>query len=341
MADTALRIACVQLEPVFKNPAKSIKRADELLQPLERGSVDFLVLPEMAFTGYCFTSREDIAPWIEEVPAGRTSKWAMKTARRLGCYVQVGVPTLAPLSRPEQELASHDAPTVDDLYYNSVLLVNPQGKIETVYHKHFLFETDQTWATPGDAFVTRDLAFPAGGQGGGDGRATFRWAPAICMDLNAEAFDASLERLEFSNFVRRERVDLVVASNAWLDAEAGSPATVATTAATADPATDDGEEAAHVREGLDQEKEADGRGGAASWDEVRGLIGYWVYRMSTNLEDPAVGFVVCNRIGCEGDVVFAGSSCVIELGDRPTVVKHSSKNKEELLVSQIRLPLRD
>lgn len=78
---TSLRVGCLQLEPTFKNPTKSIKRADEIIQEfgLQAGQLDLLVLPEMAFTGYCFTSREDIAPWIEEVPAGRTSKWAMKT----------------------------------------------------------------------------------------------------------------------------------------------------------------------------------------------------------------------------------------------------------------------
>lgn len=261
--------------------------------------------------GYCFTSREDIAPWIEEVPAGRTSKWAMRTgtsleqapvsglgklttststselARKLGCYVQVGVPTLAPLSTSEQLLASQDGPTPEDLYYNSVILVNRSGKIETVYHKHFLFETDKSWATAGEGFTTLDLPFPPSSKHSSESgqtertgrRKTFKYSPAICMDLNAEAFDESLEKLEYSNFVKREKVDLVVASNAWLDSDVVKP-------------SDDGEEAEQVREGIKVEE--------GSWDEVRGLIGYWVYRMSTNLEDPGVAFIVCNRVGKEG-----------------------------------------
>ncbi|GAA5885107.1 hypothetical protein JCM16303_006405 [Sporobolomyces ruberrimus] len=323
-----LRIACLQLDPVFKNPAKSIKRADELLESLERGTLDFLVLPEMAFTGYCFTSREDIAPWIEEVPAGRTSKWAMRTARKFGCYVQVGVPTLAPLSTSEQLLASQEGPTPEDLYYNSVILVNPSGKIETVYHKHFLFETDKSWATAGEGFIILDLPFPPSSKHSSESgqtertgrRRTFKYSPAICMDLNAEAFDESLEKLEYSNFVKREKVDLVVASNAWLDSDVVKP-------------SDDGEEAEQVREGIKVEE--------GSWDEVRGLIGYWVYRMSTNLEDPGVAFIVCNRVGKEGDCVFAGSSCAVNLGERPLVMKNASKKKEELIESIVLLPNRD
>ncbi|GAA5928770.1 amidase [Sporobolomyces koalae] len=318
---TSLRVACLQLDPTFKNPTQSIRRADELLEGVQPGTLDFLVLPEMAFTGYCFETREDIAPFIEEVPAGKSTKWAMKTARRLGCYVQVGVPTLAPLN--DLPVSSFDAPTVQDLYYNSVVLVNPFGRVETVYHKHFLYDTDKPWATAGTSFVSLDLPFPRSSphhdSSEGAARRTFKYAPAICMDLNAEAFDESLEKLEFSNFVKRKQVDLVIASNAWLDSETVKP-------------SDDGAEAEQVREAIQAQD---------SWDEVRGLVGYWVYRMSTNLEEPGVAFVVCNRIGQEKDSTFAGSSCVVELGDRPTVISHASKRTEQVIVAQVRLPSRD
>jgi len=190
----------------------------------------------------------------------------------------VGVPTLAPFSGSPPS-SSSSAPTPEDLYYNSIILVTPQGKIHTTYHKHFLFETDQSWATPGPSFISLSLQFPPSSSHAQDGR-TFKYAPAICMDLNAEAFDASLEKLAFSNFVSQEKVDVAVASNAWLDSEIVKP-------------SDDGEEAEEVREGIRDVAEG-------SWEEVKGLIGYWVYRMSTNLEDPATAFVVSNRIGREG-----------------------------------------
>lgn len=109
------------------------------------------------------------------------------------------------------------------------------------------------------------------------------------MDLNAEAFDERLEKFELSNFVRREQVDLVVASNAWLDSE---------TKEALKPADMETEEAEKVKEQLREKEEVE----EGSWEEVRGLVSYWVYRMSTNLEGEGTGmaFVVCNRIGREG-----------------------------------------
>ncbi|GAA5993692.1 hypothetical protein JCM5350_005792 [Sporobolomyces pararoseus] len=330
-----LRVASLQLCPFFKNPSKSLKRIEELIEPLQSGSIDFLVCPELATTGYCFKNREDIAPWIEEVPAGKTSKWAMKTARKLGCYIQVGVPTLQPLQQEEEEDNSqttsrdgdlNDGPTRQDLYYNSIILVNPSGKIQLVYHKTFLFETDQTWAsTSQKGFVSLDLEFPPSSphhhQSNENSRETFKYSPAICMDLNGKSFEKQdLEKFEYSNFVRSEKVDLVVASNAWLDSE---------------PDRVDGSDSTDTTS-------REGESSGDSWEDVKGLIGYWVYRMSTNLEgDPGVGFVVSNRIGQEGDSRFAGSSCIMELGDRPTVLKHASKNKEELIIATVRLPCRD
>ncbi|GAA5907761.1 amidase [Sporobolomyces salmoneus] len=332
MPSTSLRIACLQLEPVFKNPNRSIKRAEELLEKVEPGSIDFLVLPEMAFTGYCFKDREDIAPFIEEVPAGKSTKWAMKTARKYKCYVQIGVPTLEQLPSSTQSSSSSSS-TSRDLYYNSIVLVNPLGRVELVYHKHFLFETDQSWATPGPSFLTHLLELPPSHPDyvpGGESGRKFKYSPAICMDLNAEAFDERLEKFELSNFVRREQVDLVVASNAWLDSE---------TKEALKPADMETEEAEKVKEQLREKEEVE----EGSWEEVRGLVSYWVYRMSTNLEGEGTGmaFVVCNRIGREGDSVFAGSSCMIQLGERPTVMRHASKKKEELIIAQIQLPSRD
>ncbi|GAA5959708.1 hypothetical protein JCM3765_007246 [Sporobolomyces pararoseus] len=334
-----LRIANLQSCPIFKNPSKSLKRIDELIEPLKPGSIDFLVLPEMATTGYCFKNREDIAPWIEEVPAGKTSKWAMKTARKLGCYIQVGIPTLKPL-QPDSNNTTLESD--DDLYYNSIILVNPRGKIQLVYHKTFLFETDQTWASSilkanedGDrGFVSLDLEFPPSSNSNysqseseepnHEKKKTFRYSPAICMDLNGKTFERKdLEKLEYSNFVTREKVDLVIASNAWLDSESEQLEEEQVSSSSDTPTTT-----------LVGERN--------SWENVKGLIGYWVYRMSTNLEgEPGVGFVVSNRIGREGDCIFAGSSCIIELGDKPTVLKHASKNREELIIATVRLPVRD
>ena len=62
-----LRVACLQYAPVFQDRAASMAKADAMLEQISSGSAafDLIILPEMAFTGYCFKSREDIVPFVE------------------------------------------------------------------------------------------------------------------------------------------------------------------------------------------------------------------------------------------------------------------------------------
>jgi len=57
------------MRPEFKNKAKSIERADALLEELGNEELDLIVLPEMALIGYRFDNRADIEPFVEQVPA--------------------------------------------------------------------------------------------------------------------------------------------------------------------------------------------------------------------------------------------------------------------------------
>ncbi|GAA5891333.1 hypothetical protein JCM5296_006902 [Sporobolomyces johnsonii] len=305
MLEPTLRVACVQLDPVFKNSSASREKADRLIESLEVGTLDLLVMPEMAFSGYCFTSREDITPYVEDPSTGETFAWASRTALKLGCYVQVGLPTVSSSSSSSAPPGPH--------YSNSTLLVSPSGSLVSVYSKHFLYETDYAWATPGPAFVALDLPFPPSSPFHSDrapGRA-FRLAPAICMDLNPKDFVAPFEAFEFASFAKREEVDVVACSMSWLDSEPPRGA-----------------------------HEEEDEGGRTEWDKVHRTLGYWVMRMEPLMES-GVAFVGCNRVGREGDTVFTGSSCAIELQERPTVIKYATKRKEEVLVAKVRLPPRE
>ncbi|KAK2787752.1 Carbon-nitrogen hydrolase [Onygenales sp. PD_10] len=111
-----MRIATLQLSPRLGDVEGNIRRADRLLEVLERrvkgrgwggsgaginaggsggGLLDVLVLPEMAFSGYNFPSLKAIKPYLEPTEAGPTAQWARATARRLGCVVCVGYPEMA------------------------------------------------------------------------------------------------------------------------------------------------------------------------------------------------------------------------------------------------------
>ncbi|GAA5907199.1 hypothetical protein JCM8208_006718 [Rhodotorula glutinis] len=299
-----LRVASVQLSPCFKDPARSRRRAESLISSLEPDTVDLLVLPEMAFTGYCFESRDDIVPFVEDAETGETKAWAAQTAQRLNCYVLVGAPTVAPVHPPS-------SPSASPPYYNSLLVVSPSGALAGVYHKRHLYGTltndaaDYLWATAGDAFVALDLPFPSSSPS--SPRDSFRLVPGICMDLNERDFAPTSEHA-VATFARAERADVLVVAMSWLDSV--------------------------------EEEQEQGDEKRDEWEDVRDVISYWVVRCMPLLGSGAA-LVVANRVGREGDTVFTGSSCAVELGARPAVAQYANKRGEAVIVAEVALPERD
>ncbi len=80
----------------------------------------------MAFPGYVFASRKDIAPLLEPADSGPTFQFCSELASRLGAHVFCGFAEAA---------ATH--------CYNSQMAVSPEGKLLKSYHKHFLYVTDK------------------------------------------------------------------------------------------------------------------------------------------------------------------------------------------------------
>ncbi|SCV74034.1 BQ2448_6466 [Microbotryum intermedium] len=247
-----LRVGCLQLSPVFKDVEASIALADAHLSALPKGQLDLLVLPEMALTGYCFDSRSDIEPFLEFPDAGPTFRWASSTAIRLGCYVLVGVP---------ERRSSSDAS-------NSLLIVTPQGELSAIYRKHFLYETDERWATEGKAFQTYVLPFPPSSPHQGQ---DFIICPSICMDLNPKGFIAPFDAFELATFALERNVDLVICAMNWLDSD---------------------------QEPLDSDDMPINT--TDEWSRVSNTLRYFALRL-TPLLGRGVAFAGCNRVGQEKD----------------------------------------
>ena len=77
------------------------------------------------------------------------------------------------------------------------MLFGPTGKLVSLYRKANLFETDLTWATPGDRFTVIDLPPPLG-----------RTIIGICNDINlrSAAFIDRDGSCEISRYCMRESV---------------------------------------------------------------------------------------------------------------------------------------
>ncbi len=192
----------------MKEVVANQRRADWLIdRRLRRGDVDVLLLPEMAFSGYCFQDRDEILPYCEDPVTGSTAAWCVVVARRLDCVVVAGF--------PERGAAGQ--------LFNSQLVVDRQGRVIHVSRKRFLYMTDETWAAEGPEFSTCEIP----GVG--------RCALGICMDLNPKQFKAPFDRFEFASElfdpqlahfeqpraeVHRLKANVVLLSNNWLRAPA-------------------------------------------------------------------------------------------------------------------------
>ncbi|TEY66787.1 hypothetical protein BOTCAL_0132g00200 [Botryotinia calthae] len=189
-----MRIACLQFDPQVGDVKNNFIKADAILAKAEPEDLDLLVLPEMAFSGYNFSSLEQITPYLEPTTSGVTSSWARTTALKHNCIVTVGYP----------EKADSSSGSTNPECYNSAVTVDKEGKTIANYRKSFLYYTDETWAHEGSGFFDGDIK----------GLGTV--AMGICMDLNPYKFETPWNTCEFACHVLQKKANLVIMSMAWL-----------------------------------------------------------------------------------------------------------------------------
>ena len=130
---------------------------------IQPGSVDLVCFPEMIFTGinnlaitvsiqayisllgYDFPSAEAIKPFLEEPKKGTTSKFCESLAKHLGCYVTAGYPE--GIKNEEKGFRDDGSPMVGA---NSAIICDRDGNCIGNYRKVNMWETDKTWAKPGN-----------------------------------------------------------------------------------------------------------------------------------------------------------------------------------------------
>ncbi|CAI5709874.1 unnamed protein product [Hyaloperonospora brassicae] len=188
-----MQIAIVQYDPQLGQVERNMQYVDQMVASLSEGDhIDIMMLPEMAFTGYKFHTKAEVAEVAEGNNDGMTYRWCQRHARRLHCMVTCGY--------VERE---------GDLLYNSMLVVSPAGELVCNPRKTFLYETDKPWATAGEGFCTWYCPWL-------DKTISF----GICMDINPDDFKAPFSAYEFGTHVVENQSDLVLFACAWNDFEA-------------------------------------------------------------------------------------------------------------------------
>lgn len=176
-------LAVVQFKPRRGARNANLLRLVKLVTDALEGGAKLLVLPEMCATGYRFPNPEVVRP-MSEPPRGPTFKAFQPLAKQYGAWIVVGF--------------------VEDFegkLYNAAIVINAEGKVETLYRKRLLYIDDHTWANPGD------LPYPVFKTP--YGTATV----GICMDINDPRFLTHL---------KRTKPDIVCFPTNWVD-EGESP----------------------------------------------------------------------------------------------------------------------
>jgi predicted amidohydrolase len=127
-----MKAGYLQFRPVLGEPCANIEHIREMLAPYE---FDLIVLPELSNSGYLFSSAGQLERSSEEIPDGPFCRALQEISAAKDAYIVAGV-----------------CERSGDKYYNSSILVRPDGKIIT-YRKIHLFFNEKKWFEPGNIFL--------------------------------------------------------------------------------------------------------------------------------------------------------------------------------------------
>lgn len=127
------KVAAIQFAPTLFKHQENIRRLESLTVEAAEQGAKLIVHPEMATTGYCWGSREEIAPFVEPVPGPTTDRFAA-IAERYDCWIVTCLPEINPAT---------------GVYYNSAVLIGPEG-VEGLYRKTHSYIAEPSWAKDGD-----------------------------------------------------------------------------------------------------------------------------------------------------------------------------------------------
>lgn len=125
--------AAVQFEPHFGEKTRNLDALLALVEEAANAGAKLITTPEMATTGYCWHDRAEVAAFVETIPGPSTDLFA-KLARRHDCYIVLGLP---------------EVDNMTNLYYNSAVLIGPEGVVG-VHRKTHPYISEPKWAASGD-----------------------------------------------------------------------------------------------------------------------------------------------------------------------------------------------
>lgn len=127
-----ITVASIQMAPHVGSKEENVARSLALIGEAAAHGATLVVLPELANSGYVFSSRAEAFALAEPVPDGPTTQAWIDAARRHGIHIAAGI--------AERE---------GGRLYNSAALVSPEGHLGT-YRKLHLWGEENLFFEPGD-----------------------------------------------------------------------------------------------------------------------------------------------------------------------------------------------
>jgi predicted amidohydrolase len=127
-----LKVGYYQFHPVFGDIQFNLKK---VINALRNVAADLIVLPELPFSGYYFQDRNEVKMLSEEIKSSSTVEALIKLSRERDFNIVTGF-----------------AEKSGDKYFNSSLLIGPDGVLHT-YRKLHLFNEEKKWFDPGDIAI--------------------------------------------------------------------------------------------------------------------------------------------------------------------------------------------
>jgi len=147
-------VSYLQFAPAYLEPERNRSAVETLLRSADS---DLVVLPELFTSGYFFRSRSDLTKVAEHIPEGPTVRWLRRRADELQAVLVAG-------------LAEREG----DVFYNSAVVVRPDGSTETYRKVHLYYRENEL-------FESGDLGFPVFDVTTRDGT-QYRLGVMVCFD---------------------------------------------------------------------------------------------------------------------------------------------------------------
>ncbi|MHA1784501.1 MAG: nitrilase-related carbon-nitrogen hydrolase [Candidatus Helarchaeota archaeon] len=127
-----MKVAAIQFEPLLNEKEKNQKKVLSLLNKSLKFKPKLIVLPELAFSGYNFNSKDDVISTSDEIPNSRSCKILKDFAEKNDLYIVSGINE------------KHE-----DVFYNSAVVFGPSG-YELTYRKIHLYYNEKKFFNSGN-----------------------------------------------------------------------------------------------------------------------------------------------------------------------------------------------